>query len=159
MITIERLNELIKQGATIYAECWGKVKKLNLNDLECMEVEDNDVYYEIEDNTARTTDLKHLFETKEEAEWHKEFGNITRTERLELPTWEEIEKDFESINKFGTYPVIDVNGLYMDIFVDNYSIKFIVMTGQSRMLLTKENYTLACRKCKELFLGDDNEKI
>ena len=33
MITRERLNELVKQGATIYVECWGNVKELNLNDL------------------------------------------------------------------------------------------------------------------------------
>lgn len=89
MITRERLNELVKQGATIYVECWGKTKKLDLNDLEYMEVEDDDIYYELTDNTARTTDLEHLFETQEEAEWYKEFGNIVRSEVLDLPTWEE----------------------------------------------------------------------
>ena len=41
--------------------------------------------------------------TKEEAEWELEFGNITRTETLRLPTFEEIKKAefFKFIGKDG----------------------------------------------------------
>ena len=37
--------------------------------------------------------LKDVYENKEEAEWVAEFGNVTRTEKLELPTWEQFKKN------------------------------------------------------------------
>ena len=163
MITKERLLELIEQGKTIYSsdtKLYGLAKWLELeNRLEKLEFnEDGEVKLFIIDNGWwHWFSLRDLFETKEEAEWHREFGCIERTEKLELPTWEEIEKDFDKINKFGTYAVIDTYGLYMDIFVDNYCNKFIVLTTLPRMPLTKENYIKACRKCKELFLGGEDE--
>ena len=166
MITKERLEELIKEEKTIYCVDWGNyIEELELcakdeiaiigevynEPKECLR------HYRGKYGGSDAYMFKNLFATKEEAEWHKEFGNITRTETLKLPTWEEFIKDFESIKNFGTYPVVDFDGLYMDIFVDNYGKKFIVMTTQPKMPLTKKNYTLACRKCKELFLGGENE--
>ena len=156
MIDKGQLEELIKQGATIYTTYGGYISEINLHNKYDY-VTDN---YLFEANMVagevgyRKYPFNMLFETREEAEWHKEFGNIERTERLVLPTWEEIEKDFNAINKFGTYPVVEFNSGYMDIFVDNYSKKFIVVTAQPRKPLTKENYTVACRKAKELFLGE-----
>lgn len=108
----------------------------------------------------------HKYNIKEEsAEWHKEFGNITRTETLKLPTWEE----FIQNKKF-----VDGNEIY---FYDDIGMKYKLFKTQSlnpnmiylleegiqgdyvneKYELTKENYTLACRKCKELFLGEKNE--
>ena len=106
------------------------------------------------ENEYRVIDIKYIFDNQEDAEWEEEFGDITRTERLKLPTWNEIKNDFNNINKFGTYSVIEFDGYYMDIFVDNYATKSIIATAQPRMPLTKENYMLACRKAKELFLGE-----
>lgn len=155
MITKERLLELIEQGATIYYcsnEYWDNSGKIKIVEHKLTKNRVKDLGGIVEIISDRR-----FYETKEQAEWHREFGNIQRTERLELPTWEEIEKDFKSINKFGTYPVIDTYGLYMDIFVDNYCNKFIVLTTLPRMPLTKENYIKACRKAKELFLGGKDE--
>ena len=156
MITKERLEELIEQGATIYVICWGRVKELNLNDVEHMEEENGDIYYEIADE-PRTTDLSHLFETKEDAEWHKEFGCIERTERLVLPTWEEIKVDFVDNKKgCGSYPIVEKNDISIYIQVYLKGFVHIVLFGdtQYNWEITKENYTLACRKAKELFLGE-----
>lgn len=98
-----------------------------------------------------------LFETQEDAEWHREFGCIERTERLVLPTWEEVYETanrnifyFEKgiIGKInGTrYPNFDEREIEIkNIYLDNILFK---------KPLTKENYTLACRKCVELFLGE-----
>lgn len=45
----------------------------------------------------------HKYNIKEEAaEWHKEFGNITRTETLKLPTWEELKNKTEHYISFST---------------------------------------------------------
>ncbi len=76
MISKERLEELIQQEATIYIICWGKIKEVSLNDLEYMDIEDDRICYEITDDKPRTTDLQHLFETKEEAERYLECKEI-----------------------------------------------------------------------------------
>lgn len=161
MITKERIDELIQQRAKV----WGVGKQRNvfcvglkfrpetLKDKKWLENK-----YEV---------YGKLFETKGEAEWHAEFGCIERTDRLELPTWEEVNlltkytkhcfygkdnalyglclspKDsltrFDgSIEELKSWCGIDVD--------DNCEIEHFEP-------LTKENYTLACRKCKELFLG------
>ena len=115
-------------------------------------------------------------------EWHKEFGNITRTETLKLPTWEQIQNIIEQKKKFGlnhsdrvlariiTNDSICYFKLCKDLDLFTFQLRqtyigedlceqitsrFPVSLGKA----TKENYTLACRKCKELFLGVDNEKI
>lgn len=163
MISKERLEELMRNCAVIYGIEFDKIESYDLSDEDiCISpAEFRDYGLRIFNSLGYWNDVRfeNLFESKEEAEWYKEFGNITRTERLGLPTWEIINKEFKDINKFGSYAIIDTAGVYMDIFVDNYKNKFIVLTTQPRMLLTKENYTLACRKCKELFLGGSDGDI
>jgi hypothetical protein len=95
-----------------------------------------------------------LFETKEDAEWHKEFGCIERTERLELPTWEE----FQNVDdicfvcvKTGTTVRVFNWGFNGEIYIsDEWGIS-------ETFEYSKEGYTLACRKAKELFLGQSND--
>ena len=103
-----------------------------------------------------------LFETKEEAEWHKEFGCLERTERLELPTWEEFNKKgyVEFFSEDKTKLVLEKT-LTIDYDREpiSYYVLEIVIDDYNHTLLfeaeyTKENYTLACRKAKELFLGE-----
>ena len=93
-----------------------------------------------------------LFETKEEAEWHKEFSCIERTERLELPTWEEFVEmeEFCFFQKNHKQTIIRVLGTKYLAVETNFERYY---TGD----LTKENYILACRKAKELFLGEKDE--
>jgi hypothetical protein len=162
MITCQRLNELVKQGATIYVECWGNVKELNLNDVECMEVEDDDVYYETVWDSPRTTNLEYLFETKEDAEFYSEFGSIVRSEVLDLPTWKEFKKN-QSKNKHYCCSLIgNDTGCFYQLFIDSQTNEIRVYDCDCEDIVfsmppTKENYTLACRKCKELFLGEKDE--
>jgi hypothetical protein len=162
MITHERLKELIEQESGCYVLNDYNIGYIHLKPKYEPETYENGLgdyilYIYCNDKKEYKEEIfsEQLFETEEDANWHKDFGCIERTERLELPTWEEIKKDFENINKFGSYAIIDTNGVYMDIFVDNYAKKFIVLTTQPRMPLTKENYILACRKVKELFLGEE----
>lgn len=163
MITKERLKKLIKQGKTV----WSTDTKLYFGDL--LELEGGLEYlgdgktivklFEKKGRWWHWFKLETLFETKEEAEWHKEFGNITRTERLTLPTWEEFSNRVKNIG-FKAYPYdyyCYTDGRYVEIkeyYHRGYNSGDRVFFSKP---LTKENYILACRKCKELFLGEEND--
>ena len=101
MIKKERLEELIEQGAKIYDKYANHLMLFNFEQkddvgfyshktyiknghLVCECIGDYDYHFEY--------CLEDLFETKEDAEEYAEFGNITRIERLELPSWEEFNK-------------------------------------------------------------------
>lgn len=173
MITYERLKELIEQEATIWAvydedrieriklvvRMFGvSVEEYNkLHDCEPM------LYSQFCGVFRDICPISWLFETEEEAEWHKEFGCIERTERLELPTWEEFSK-WDKLVKFyknktyySMYVFIknkNTNNCRIIIYADNGEQDWLVFEKP----LTKENYTLACRKAKELFLGEVDER-
>lgn len=168
MISKKRLEELIEQGATIYGIDYGRCLMADMVEIKTKDIHysaSNDnfqyIYRENKDCYLYEFNEETLFETKEEAEWYREFGCIERTERLELPTWEKFdqsEKLIRFIGKFGQkcklegYFNLDLENLDLESgFID------VVENGTSKLLLseyTKENYTLACRKAKELFLGE-----
>ena len=145
MITKEHLEELIKQGATIYSADTSNKTILsfkickNENDIKLTE--------------KQYAFFKKCFETKAEAEWHAEFGCIERTERLELPTLEEVNQICLSIITFINKDGKECN-LVVEVFENRITVNGV---GGAYDIwdLTKENYTLACRKCKELFLGEN----
>ena len=150
MISKERLEELIKEKKSIYWK-FAKIKPSSWSEYTFM---GNTI---VKGSLKEIYSLNDLFETKEDFEWHKEFGCIERTERLELPTWEELIdiiyggsfgvqtiKKFDKC-KFGYKLQLDGN---VYIFVDKGTETLFMGS------LTKENYTLACRKCVELFKGE-----
>lgn len=82
-------------------------------------------------------------------------------ERLELPTWEEFgkcDKHVKFCNKDTKYLMYvfiknkNTNNCRIIIYADDGEQDWIVFEQP----LTKENYYLACKKCKELFLGENN---
>ena len=102
MITKERFEDLIK-NADENSIIWGvtdytyhkskpnlKIDYFKLLNIPSFYKNNIDKFFEMENNTE-------FFETKEEAEWELEFGNITRTERLSLPSWEEFNNSGESV--------------------------------------------------------------
>ena len=98
MITKERLEELIEQGAMIYSNEYGEIQLIKENDLSLYENgQNNYILYALEPNKKYHNEIfdEDLFETEEEAKWFAEFGHIERIERLELPTWEEFKNDGE----------------------------------------------------------------
>lgn len=144
MITKERIDELIQQRAKI----WGVGKQGNVfcvglkfrpETLKSPKWLENKYEY-----------YGKFFETKAEAEWHAEFGCIERTERLELPAWEEFisRKFIWFFDKNHKSCCLHYLGCSNQIFI-NVSGD-VIEIGE----LTKENYILACKKCKELFLGE-----
>lgn len=151
MITKERIDELIQQRAKV----WGVGKQGNVfcvglkfrpETLKSPKWLENKYEY-----------YGKFFESKAEAEWHAEFGYIERTERLELPTWEEFNKSEKMVRFIGKNGEKCKLEGYFNLNLQSGFID-VVENGSSQLSLseyTKENYTLACRKCKELFLGEN----
>ena len=157
MIEKERLEELIEQGATIYSNEYGEIQLKKENDLSLYENgQNNYILYALEPNKKYHNEIfdEDLFETEEEAKWFAEFGCIERTERLELPTWEEVSRDLQNVPA-GNYVIKefdDVSLEYIKYRNGNYAV-IGVYKYDDRLELeaTKENYIKACRKCVELF--------
>lgn len=151
MIEKKRLEELIEQRAKI----WGIGKS---NNVFCVGLKFRDIALKNKEWLNNKLEVySKFFETKEEAEWHKEFGCIERTERLELPTWEEIPNEVYIVKFLSKdrieYSLMQFNSRQGWILFNEMEKKIV----EKFFNRTKENYTLACRKCKELFLGQKDE--
>lgn len=91
------------------------------------------------------------FKTEEEAEFSLKYQNITRTETLSLPTWEEIQK---------THGIVFFrNECEFMLQYQPISKKIAVYERNNRgdyylEEATKENYLQACEICRKLFLGE-----
>ena len=169
MISKERLEELIEQGATIWSDIYEEIK-LDKNTCEIWEVRSLDgkhwgwilcFLYDKNQNLWEEVDIEDLEEDVDKSRWNYEFGCIERVERLKLPTWEEIKHEFIDKNYLMNcdYTIIDIPDLILDIRVDIIPQIFIYsMEEKYNWNLTKENYTLACRKAKELFLGEKEDE-
>ena len=155
MISKERLEELIEQGATIYELYMNKnIIEIQLkNDWFVM----RDGLYEAKlgKHPFRSWWISNLYETKEDAEFVREFGCIERTERLELPTWEEFKnKKTKHVCFMGKDTFC-----FFELYEDKQKNRLILIDHDCdyeyfNEELTKENYTTACGLCKEFFLGE-----
>lgn len=137
-ISRERLEELIKEGATIYWVINNTIKELPYKDIPTFWIKDIYNYFD-----------RLLFETKEDAEWFLEFGNITRTEKLELPSWEEFWNSGKTIWFIGKD-----GGQYA---ISQYS-RGILLNDEYIGYLNKESYIKACHIAKKLFIGDERDE-
>ena len=172
MISKERLKELIEQGATI----WTVNSSGNINPVKTNKTCEIQRQYLMKEGQIYSY-IEQTFETKEEAEWYREFGCIEKLQYLKFPNWKQIESFMEYMRKFGLNHndrvlarIITSDSIYyfklckdLDIFTfqlkqtyigddlcEQISDKFPKSLGKA----TEENYTLACRKAKELFLGE-----
>lgn len=164
MITKERLQDLIKQGANIYF-----VFNDIIDEKEGIYNDDfilNETYVSIFWNTrSHQVRYEHLFETRKDAEWYKKFGCIERTERLELPTWENFKKLEFYTRKSKIIFEKDVESYPMHPDVDEWEdVEFIEIWELTfdggdcchfHELSTKENYIKACEIARKLFLGEN----
>lgn len=152
MISRERLEELIENNGTVYCVL-DNVYKITL-DKRYFCILGNYLQWSTVLNKLmprRTPHIDDIYETKEDAEFVKEFKNITRTETLNLPTWEEL-KIIDEIKIYGE------NGKQYLVQADEYDISVYASDGYDFMLYkqfdrTKENYLEACKMVKKLFLG------
>lgn len=166
MISKERLEELIKQGATIW-DCEVCEIRLVEDSKHIVNLHDNYLYIaDYLTNIAQTSSwwedctmgFDDLFETKEEAEWCKEFSCIKRTDKLELPEWNSFDNTITLFtSKAGRMCMIQAfikkesNLGYIEVVEGN---RIVFSSNQ----YTKEEYIKACRHAKSLFLGVNSEK-
>lgn len=156
MIEKRRLEELIKQGATIYCPYYMYYDGVELDNQDYVDDEFLYIFRQVwkKESSYDKFPFKCLFETREDAEWYREFGSIERTERLELPTWEEVSRDLENA-PVGNYVIKSSDGWSLEYVKYNETVIGLYSEYVwSEWEATKENYSLACRKAKELFLGE-----
>ena len=167
MISKERLQELINEGATVYS---GTRKFLLRNEEEgdkssfwykrTVEILDGKLHYTYKDSECSTDldyliALEDLYETQKEAEWHLKY-HATRTEELNLPTWKEFKDYNENIGVSFVGEDWVVYELSNDI--DIYHKPRILLTADGEYFeewqSTEENYEKACDLCLKLFKGE-----
>lgn len=171
MITKERLEELIKEKATIYilvkkqfiagTSSFIEIVELPLKNYHGISVEKYNKINNCKPHLyqggefmpyEKVAELEDLFETEEDARWELEM-TATRTETLKMPTWEE----FNNQDKLITFRTYSHNCHFF-----KYG-KYIVIRafyGQGGMdifskTLSKENYIEACKLCLKLFKGEE----
>lgn len=168
MITKERLKELIEQKAKVYFiqnesfiagySSIAKIKELDLGEISIIvgHVDEFTHIAHLSNNELLDITNDKLYETKEEAEEYLEFDNITRTETLKLPSWEEVQKKLKLGGTWNIkfYSKNELHECYLSINAFNNTV---IVLGYKCWDLTKENYDEARRVCKKLFL--DGEKI
>lgn len=141
MINKETLLKKIENGETVW---YVEQRQVFAIDLEGARLDDK--YLDTDWLTFDYESMNTLFADKEEAEWELEFGNITRTEKLELPSWEEV--------RAGNWH--RHNGINGKVIMRMGTAYILIEDARGRLLfekkLTKENYINACRLCKKLFL-------
>ena len=160
MITKERLEELIKQGATIYEAKYHNINPVDFSKNKVRFITDKFLTLEPSffEKYKCHKYFNRLFENKEEAEWELEFGNITRTETLKLPKWEEFENDKNVVTIYSKKHLIYHLLCYNNLSEYHITIEKVDAVDNDIMFekpLTKENYIEACKLCKKLFLGEE----
>ena len=152
MISKERLEELIEQGATIY-----KIRDNMIIDYQLCSynyLEDNELIYEnVITNYCRSWigKLDDFFETEEDAKWELEM-TATRTETLKLPNWEEFRK-------LGEFTFYGFHQGKIKMFYNISDDEIKIDTGKDWYIFykkyNKENYIEACKLCLRLFKGEE----
>ena len=159
MITRERLKELAKKCIPVYAVTRRDVFKIETSDPKIGFI-GNFINWVVELNGMSrrlNAHLNDIYETKEDADFALEFQNITRTETLNLPTWEELNKKVDTIpNMFWQIAKCSEFILFLqtDKILNNTQIILRGNDDTYNWCLTKENYLEACKIAKKLFLGE-----
>lgn len=159
MISKERLEELIEQGATIWSCGW--LEEIELNKDTCIikdvykngELNGTRLFVSEDENHCPAYNIENLEEDVETAKFKLKYQNITRTETLSLPTyWEAMpqSEDAKTVAEFDNYRLLvcDCGFGWIGIDVDG-NTEIYHWEG-----VTKENYLQACEICRKLFLGE-----
>lgn len=162
-ITKERLQELINKEATIYYLMGKDVCLIYLNeDYDVEEVYFGDCFeYWLYYQNSIYKSLDELYETEDQAKWRLKY-HATRTEELDLPTWEEFITDdkykyhyglsffdFDNYRLVACIPTEDDNTEFIGIDVDRNTELYHWDKA------TEENYEKACDLCLKLFKGEE----
>ena len=150
MINKERLEELIKQGVSVYWRVGRKIKPYLWNKYTLCE------HAIVKNNLEYIYDYVDLFETEEEAIFAEKYQNITRTETLSLSTWEEFQKKIYAKSQFIFRDRNGINWFLKDTLKGTTTI--ILLTNGVAYFkcdYNKKGYLEICEKCKKIFLGEE----
>lgn len=171
MIERERLNELKKDNAVIYAVVptfsgnYHYVKEIHLypSMFIAHEINRDDDKLFLYDSCAEGYDdyiacIEDLFENEDDAKFETNYRRIIRREELRLHTWEEF-KEQEVFTFYGkdrnNYEIC----LWRNVRTDEPSTITIALVDNIgspnvfKIDASEENYIKVCKKAKELFLG------
>lgn len=153
MITVERLEELIKNNALIYAIARDKEVfvsiQLNNNFSIITRPTSGNLLHKEHSNYLYSLDG--LFETKEEVLHQLKYGNIDKTITLHLPTYKEFLQKGKS-EYFYNYSRCYQLRLSKEFIKLEFTEDSEYWNTSSSWSINEENYDLACEKCKEIFL-------
>lgn len=156
-MTKERLEELIKQGAMIYAYEKNKFNNPCSVNLAIGDWNVSKTRQVLNLNDIKVYELKDLFETIDHYYWQRKVY-AERTERFEPPMWEEIKDKYS----FG-FMNCKNSVVRFSVFKKYNSLNHIVVYSCDyddytyRDISTKENYEKACEIVRDLFKGEKNE--
>ena len=154
MITKEELEKLIKDKQGIYLKDCRCISKIYPHRWKQYEIWNTRTLFNCK--SFMRYDLRDLYKTKDEAEFTLEFGNITRTETLKLPTYDELPK----VTELG-FNIISVfygaNHLEYTIYRHNWYGPDCLEIRQGKeviftqALFSKDDYINICRRAKDMF--------
>lgn len=170
MISKERLQELIDQKATIWADNFGEIQLCDKSEVcDTIAFIGNHQIQEgyclsgfVYNNKFISDNIEpdELEEDVEKGKWEYEM-HISRIERFKPPVWE----DFVNIiSPKGSmcYDFVSKDKESCEIYVD-FSYQKITILGEfggyGEWQLSKENYIKACTIARKLFLGESIDGI
>lgn len=163
MITKERLKELVKQKATIWADDYGEIQLCNESEVcntiaftgnhQIQEGYCLSGFIYNDEFISDNIEPDGLEEDVEKGKWNYEM-HASRLERFDPPVWEDFLESEEYIfwAKNHRQIIIRVLGTKYLVVETNFERFY---TGD----LTKENYIEACEMARTIFLGGTYEKI
>ena len=155
MITAERLEELIKQGGTVYI---GNTTHINLSNRDYVKYDKNDnAYYLV--HRDMWFGLSVIYETKKERDWVIK-THTERIERFEPLLWDDIDTQYEFNffdRQFIRPGIYSVRHMRFSAYNGDKDKEVYLYDETSREYeiyeqhATKENYEKACEVVRELF--------
>ena len=162
MITKERLEELIKEDATIYnaqINLMGNgyiVKEIKLDHTNEYFIENNALKARVPNKPQfrpiTIGNIKRLYEFEKDAEWKSKYQYKTRIEELDLPMWEE----FKDYNENVSVSFVGEDWYVYELSIENNEI--VLHQDEDLWLrwdFNEENYIKACDLCLKLFEGEE----
>lgn len=155
-ISKERLEELIKENATVYWLAGKMVLNIHLDSSYYVSDANILCHKRSEDEKNCVEHIEDLYETQKQATWALNH-HATRTEELDLPIWENIvEHKDDDIYKIASFR--RKNGMLYNLLFKRGDL---MLWGVQELmnvwidLATEENYTKLCDLCLKLFEGEE----
>ena len=174
MISEERLQELIDENATIWADCYGEIQLCDKSEVcDTIAFTGNHQIQEgyclsgfVYNNEFISDNIEPdgLEEDVEKGEWEYEM-HASRIERFRPPTYEEMIKEPRCLDCWTKeFVVMDNDKLIGIAFIGvDFDCEIVsVEMGSDQYFveqLTKDNYIKACTIARKLFLGESVDEI